>query len=66
MQPKYPNVTVQLTGEDGNAFFIIGKVQRALRAAGVANHVVADYVDEATAGDYDHLLLTTTQWVNVE
>jgi hypothetical protein len=30
--PKYPNVRVQLTGEDGNAFFIIVRVAQALRS----------------------------------
>ena len=31
-----PEITVQLTGKDGNAFMIIGLVQRALRDAGVS------------------------------
>lgn len=66
MTTRYPNITVQLTGEDGNAFFIIGRVQKELRKHGLPPHVVAEYVDEATSGDYDHLLATTTRWVNVE
>ena len=32
--PKFPDVHAQLTGEDGNAFFIIGRVSRALKLAG--------------------------------
>ncbi len=31
---KFPDVEVQLTGEDGNAFAIIGRVKRALIQAG--------------------------------
>jgi hypothetical protein len=31
--PKFPNVTVKLVGEDGNAFAILGKVMNALKAA---------------------------------
>ena len=27
--PKYPQVKVKLVGEDGNAFAILGRVQRA-------------------------------------
>lgn len=30
MEPRYPNITVKLIGEDGNAFGIIGKATRAL------------------------------------
>lgn len=29
----YPDIEVQLTGEDGNAFNIIGRVQHAIRKA---------------------------------
>ena len=28
--PKYPNITVQLTGEDGNIFHIVARVNGAL------------------------------------
>ena len=30
MKVKYPNITVQLSGKDGNAMMIIGKVRKAL------------------------------------
>lgn len=63
--PRYPDVTVQLTGTDGNAFAILGTVQRALRRAGCPPHVIADFVEEATADDYDHLLATCQRWVDV-
>jgi hypothetical protein len=35
MAPKYPDITVPLTGEDGNAYAILGKVRQALRQAGL-------------------------------
>jgi hypothetical protein len=63
---KHPGITVQLVGEDGNAFAIIGRVQRALRQAGIAAEEVAEFRAEATAGDYDHLLATCLRWVSVE
>ena len=31
---KYPNIEVQLSGEDGNAFFIIGTVKKRLNEQG--------------------------------
>ena len=33
---RYPDVVVQLTGEDGNAFAILGTVRRALRQPATA------------------------------
>jgi len=65
MNPKYPDVNVVLVGEDGNAFFILGKVMKALRRADVSPEEISEFQKEATSGDYDHLLQTTMQWVNV-
>lgn len=62
---KYPAVSVQLTGEDGNAFFIIGKVMRALKKSGVSAAEVDQFKAEAMSGDYDHLLQTCMKWVSV-
>lgn len=63
---KYPNVVVKLAGEDGNAFAIIGRVYKSLRRAGAPKEELERFVAEATAGNYDHLLYTVMQWVEVE
>ena len=63
-EPRSPGVQVQLTGQDGNAFGVIGKVNRALRQAGHGDRVEA-FIAEATAGDYEHLLSTVGRWVEV-
>lgn len=39
-QVRHPEVRVRLAGEDGNAFFILGVVRAALRAAGVEEEEV--------------------------
>lgn len=62
---KYPDIEVQLTGTDGNAFAIIGKVAKALRRAGVSKEVEEQFIDEATAGDYNHVIATAMRWVEV-
>lgn len=49
---------VRLVGEDGNAFAILGRVRRAMRVAGWPQEKVQEFLREATAGDYDHLLQT--------
>ena len=59
-------VVVDLLGEDGNAFAIMGRVRKAMRRAGVENDVIEAYTKEATAGDYDHLLRVTMDYVEVE
>jgi Domain of unknown function (DUF4314) len=65
-QPRYPEVQVQLSGQDGNAFAILGRTTAALRAAGVPSEEIDAYFAEATSGDYDHLLQTTMAWVDSE
>ncbi|MCS5531497.1 MAG: hypothetical protein NZ780_01650 [Candidatus Poseidoniales archaeon] len=63
--PKFPDVEVQLTGHDGNAFFILGKVKQALRRADASNEQLDEFYKDATSGDYDHLLQTCMKWVDV-
>jgi hypothetical protein len=64
--PKYPDITVPLTGTDGNAFAVLGKVSRALRQAGVSQAERDAFTQEATASDYDRLLQTVMRWVDVD
>lgn len=64
MDPKFPHVHVQLTNEDGNAFRIMARVQRALTDGGVPAADIASYVSDAMAEDYDHLLQVTMQTVS--
>ena len=59
------DVKVKLVGEDGNAFYILGKVKKALKQAG-HDDLAEEYYQEATAGNYDHLLAVTMEYVEVE
>ena len=63
--PRHPEITVQLTGQDGNAMMILGLVQRGMRRAGLTAEEMDEWRNEATSGDYDHLLQTCMRWVNV-
>lgn len=62
--PKF-DIDVDLTGHDGNAYGIMGRVQAALKEAGATEEEVAAYISESTSGDYDNLLRTAMKWVNV-
>ena len=66
MEVRFPEVVVQLSGEDGNAFAILGTVRRALKRAGVDAEAVDEFQAEASSGDYGHLLTTVMKWVRVE
>ena len=64
--PKYPDITVELVGKDGNAFNILGIVRRAMKYADLPQAEIEAFTAEATSGDYNHLLATCCEWVNVE
>ena len=58
--------TVKLTGQNGNAFSIMGRVKKALMQAGADKEYVDKYLKEATSGDYDHLLVVSMEYIKVE
>lgn len=58
--------TVKLVGEDGNAFAIMGRVKQALKRAGADKDYIDGYLKEATSEDYDHLLVVSMGYVDVE
>ena len=66
MEIKYPEINVQLTGKDGNAWAVMGAVTRALTQAGISKEERNEFFKEAISGDYDHVLMTAMRWVNVE
>lgn len=63
--PKHPEISVQLTGRDGNAFFILGRIRDAMRRGGVPDTEIEQFTEEATGSDYDNLLATCMKWVDV-
>jgi hypothetical protein len=62
--PKY-DINVSLIGNDGNAFSVMGAVTKAMSRAGVSKEEQDEYFRQATAGDYNQLLSTTMEWVEV-
>ncbi len=59
------NLTVKLIGEDGNAFYILGKVVNEMKKNGYTN-LVDEFLKEAKSSDYNHLLATVMEYVNIE
>lgn len=58
-------IRVQLTGHDGNAFAVLGRVREALRRGG-RRDLIEPFTAEATSGDYDHLLQTCHRYVHCD
>lgn len=65
MTVKYPKIKVKLVGNDGNAFAIMGNVIRELKRNSVPQEEIDVFKKEAMSGDYDNLLSTCMNWVNV-
>tara|TARA_R100000008_G_scaffold33673_1_gene19050 strand:+ start:348 stop:563 length:216 start_codon:yes stop_codon:yes gene_type:complete len=62
---QFADVDVQLSGNDGNAFAIMGSVVRALKANGATEDQIAEYHEASMSGDYDNLLSVACRTVNV-
>jgi len=62
---KYPEIEVQLSNRDGNAYYVIGDVARAIRQV-YGDEAKKAYVMEAMACDsYDALLRHAMRTVTV-
>lgn len=62
---KHPDISVQLSGQDGNVFNLMGIVIRALRSSGFGDEV-DDFVSEVTSSkSYHEALAVMMQWVDV-
>jgi len=56
---------LKLIGKDGNAFAVLGRARKALEQVDRENEF-EEYRQQATSGDYDHLLRVTMEWFEVE
>ncbi len=58
-------VEVQLSGNDGNAFMVLGSCSKAARRANIDKQEIDKFTQEAMMGDYDHLLRTCMKYFDV-
>jgi hypothetical protein len=59
---RYPEVRIYLSGQDGNAFSILGRCKREARKAFLPEDEIEAFMAEAKGGDYNHLLQTCMSW----
>ena len=57
---------LSIIGKDGNALAILGEARKAARKAGWTTEEWNQVRDEATSGDYNHLLATLCDNFDVE
>ncbi len=53
-----------LVGIDGNAFYVMGYVSKALKREGLSN-LVDEYQKDAKSSDYNHLLVVSMKYIDM-
>ncbi len=57
--------TVELIGQDGNAFYILGACRKAARKAEWPPERIDSVMNEMKSGNYDNLLATAMRYFDV-
>jgi hypothetical protein len=66
-EPRYPDITVPLTGEDGNIFSIAGRAGRLARRAEVPRDEIDEFYKEVSAAQsYDAALQVVMRWFDTD
>lgn len=65
-EPKYPHIEVELVGQNGNVFNLIGLVLQALRRAKISQTEQTLFQNEVMSSEsYDEALQCIMRWVCV-
>lgn len=62
---RYPDITVKLIGQNGNAFNLLGICAKEMRRAKLPKEEVDEFMRQAQSGDYNHLLATIGEWFEI-
>lgn len=65
MKTRYPDIEVNFSNINGNAYSLLAAVRKALMRNQVPQEKIDEFLTEAKSGDYDHLIQTCMKWVNV-
>jgi len=63
--PRYPEIGIELMGQDASILSIVTRVRSALRAHGVEPAVLDQFFEAVTSKRYDDGLHEVTCWVSV-
>jgi len=60
-----PTIEIDMSGEDGNSFAIIHKVQGVMKQNGATHKECADFLEKCISGDRENLLKLVREHVNL-
>ena len=55
---KYKKQVIDLTGPDGNAYYILGTAMKLCKQVGISSERTDEILDEMKSSDYEHLIKT--------
>ena len=55
---KYKKQVIDLTGRDGNAFYLLGTAMNLCKQIGISSERTEEILDELKSSDYEHLIKT--------
>ena len=53
---KYKKQVIDLTGPDGNAFFLLGTAMKLCKQIGISSERTDEILDEMRSSDYENLI----------
>ena len=53
-----PEIVIDLTGPQGNAFCVLGYAQNFAKQLGYSPEAISELLDEMRSSDYEHLIKT--------
>ena len=53
---KYKKQVIDLTGPDGNAFYILGTAMKLCKQIGISSERTEEILDEMKSSDYENLI----------
>ena len=54
----YKKQVIDLTGPDGNAYFLLGTAMNLCKQIGISSERTEEILDELKSSDYEHLITT--------
>ena len=54
----YKKQVIDLTGPDGNAFYLLGTAMNLCKQIGISSERTEEILDELKSSDYEHLIKT--------
>jgi NAD(P)H-flavin reductase len=61
----FPTVTIDISGPDGNAYYIMGVIQTLLKENGTNEAEIKSVLKDMMSSNYGHLLSVAKKYVNI-